>query len=187
MFCTQCGTKNDESDRFCSQCGVTLPGAAGDTMAVEPSLAPPRYAGFWFRFLAAIVDALLCQIVIVVIALLLGFALIASMTPTFSESEIMNAGSGMGFLVGILVQWLWFTVSESSRWQATLGKKMFGLRVTDEQGGRIGFGRANTRYWCKILSTLILFIGFVMVAFTKKKQGLHDKIADTLVIRRPAS
>lgn len=60
---------------------------------------------------------------------------------------------------------------------------MVGLKVTDENGARIGFGKANGRYWSKILSALILFIGFVMVAFTEKKQGLHDKIAGTLVVK----
>lgn len=86
-------------------------------------------------------------------------------------------------MLGILIQWLWFTIPESSKWQATVGKKMLGLKVTDEKGERIGFGKANGRYWSKILSILILFIGFVMVAFTEKKQGLHDKMAGTFVVK----
>jgi len=60
---------------------------------------------------------------------------------------------------------------------------MVGLKVTDENGERIGFGKANVRYWSKFLSFLILYVGFVMVAFTEKKQGLHDKIAGTLVVK----
>jgi len=58
---------------------------------------------------------------------------------------------------------------------------MLGIKVVDEQGQRIGFGRANGRYWSKVLSGLLLGIGFLMVAFTDLKQGLHDKITDTLV------
>jgi uncharacterized RDD family membrane protein YckC len=105
------------------------------------------------------------------------------MAGTSSLSEIEAAGQGLGFVLGVLIQWLWFTIAESSKWQATIGKKMVGLKVTDENGERIGFGKANWRYWSKILSALILFVGFVMVAFTEKKQGLHDKIAGTLVVK----
>jgi uncharacterized RDD family membrane protein YckC len=105
------------------------------------------------------------------------------MAGTSSATEISSAGEALGNLVGILITWLYFTISESSPWQATLGKKLLGLKVADEAGNRIGFGKANGRYWSKILSALILCIGFIMVAFTEKKQGLHDKIAGTLVFK----
>ncbi len=98
--------------------------------------------------------------------------------------EIEAAGQGLGFIMGVLIQWLYFTVSESSTWQATLGKKMFGLKVTDLEGNKIGFGKANSRYWSKIISAVILLIGFIMVAFTARKQELHDIIARTLVMKK---
>ena len=91
------------------------------------------------------------------------------------------------FLLGPIINWLYFTISESSSWQATLGKKMLGLYVTDERRHRLSFGRANGRYWSKVISGLVLGIGFLMVGFTKRKQGLHDKIAGTLVFRRTPS
>jgi uncharacterized RDD family membrane protein YckC len=72
---------------------------------------------------------------------------------------------------------------ESSGSQATVGKMMCGLRVTDTQGQRISFGRATGRYFAKILSALTLFIGYLMVGWTRQKRGLHDFIAGTLVIR----
>jgi uncharacterized RDD family membrane protein YckC len=125
----------------------------------------------------------LCDVATVILVFPLGLALGASMDGTHSSSEIEAAGQGLGFVLGVLIQWLWFTIPESSKWQATIGKKMVGLKVTDENGERIGFGKANWRYWSKILSGLILFVGFVMVAFTEKKQGLHDKIAGTLVVK----
>jgi uncharacterized RDD family membrane protein YckC len=143
-----------------------------------------NYAGFWFRVIAAIVDAIISQIGVVIIVLPLAFALGASMAGTSSQREIEAAGEGLGMILGILIQWLYFTVSESSSWQATLGKKMFGLKVTDMTGKRIGFGKANARYWSKIISAIILLIGFLMVAFTKQKQGLHDIIAGTLVVKK---
>lgn len=149
----------------------------------QSDLNQQHYAGFWFRVIAAIVDVIICQIAVIIIVLPLGFALGLSMSGTSTQTEIEAVGSGLGTILGILIQWLYFTAQESSAWQATLGKKMLGIKVTDMNGERIGFGKANARYWSKILSALILFIGYFMVAFTEKKQGLHDMIAGTLVMR----
>jgi uncharacterized RDD family membrane protein YckC len=73
---------------------------------------------------------------------------------------------------------------ESSSKRATLGKMALGIIVTDLEGKRISFGRATGRFFSKILSGIIIYIGFIMVAFTDKKQGLHDMIAGTLVIAK---
>ena len=75
---------------------------------------------------------------------------------------------------------------ESSARQATFGKSILGMKVTNLQGERIGFGRATVRFFSKILSTLLFFIGFIMIAFTEKKQGLHDLIASTLIVNKNA-
>jgi uncharacterized RDD family membrane protein YckC len=83
--------------------------------------------------------------------------------------------------------WLYFAVCESSSWQGTLGKLALGIRVTDMQGAKISFPRALGRYPAKYLSALILGIGFLMVAWTQRKQGLHDLIAGTLVLNGRAS
>ena len=88
----------------------------------------------------------------------------------------------------MLIQIGYFSLLESSRWQATLGKRVCGLRVTRLDGGRISLRRALGRYFAKFLSALILLIGFAMIAWTRRKQGLHDILADTLVVRlRPPS
>ncbi|WPL16339.1 RDD family protein [Thiorhodovibrio winogradskyi] len=152
-------------------------------MIINDSSSNLSYAGFWFRFIAAIVDIILCQILIIVIVFPLAYVLGLYMAETASASDIESTGEALGTILGIFIQWLYFTVQESSTWQATVGKKMFGMTVTDMGGKRISFGRANARYWSKILSALILMIGYLMVAFTAKKQGLHDLIAGTLVLR----
>jgi uncharacterized RDD family membrane protein YckC len=72
---------------------------------------------------------------------------------------------------------------ESSSYQATLGKMIFGMKVTDLNGNRISFERATGRHFAKWLSAMILGIGYLMVAFTERKQGLHDLLAGTLVRR----
>jgi len=85
--------------------------------------------------------------------------------------------------VGFLCAWIYFASLESSASQATLGKRMLGLKVADLSGGRISFGRATGRYFAKILSGVILLIGYIMAGFTEKKQALHDMLAGTLVLR----
>lgn len=188
MYCPQCFTNSIEGAKFCAKCGTQLSAAASAAAEPEPrhlraAVTAPHYAGFWVRTLAAIIDFLLSQVAIFIIVIPIAFALAASMADTASVSQLEAAGERLGFVVGVFVQWMWFTISESSKWQATIGKKIIGLKVTDENGERIGFGKANGRYWSKILSGLILFVGFLMVAFTAKKQGLHDKIAGTLVVK----
>ncbi|MGB6469852.1 MAG: RDD family protein, partial [Candidatus Acidiferrales bacterium] len=69
-------------------------------------------------------------------------------------------------------------------WQGTLGKRALGLLVTDLEGRRVSFGRASGRYFGKIVSALILMIGFIMAGFTEKKQALHDMLAGCLVLRK---
>jgi len=92
----------------------------------------------------------------------------------------------MSMLVGIftmVVSWLYYALFQSSSWQATPGKRLLSMKVVDYHSNKITFGRATGRYFAKILSALILYIGFFMILWTKKKQGLHDKIAETYVIR----
>jgi uncharacterized RDD family membrane protein YckC len=73
---------------------------------------------------------------------------------------------------------------ESSKYQSTLGKAVLGIKVTDLKGNRISFGRASGRFFAKIISSLTLGVGYIMIAFTEKKQGLHDMIAECLVVKK---
>lgn len=85
--------------------------------------------------------------------------------------------------LGIVFQWFYYVILESSWFKSTPGKMMVGIVVTDADGKKISSIRANQRYWGKYLSMLPLYIGFVMSGFTRKKQTLHDKISKTLVIK----
>ena len=86
-------------------------------------------------------------------------------------------------MVTIAASWLYEALMESSSYQSTLGKMIFGMKVTDLYGNRISFARATGRHFAKILSGMILCIGFIMVGLTERKQGLHDLLAGTLVWR----
>jgi uncharacterized RDD family membrane protein YckC len=139
--------------------------------------AEVSYGGFWLRVIASIIDGILIQILLFICIFPIVILLAIMGSGTEASLQIVN------ILIGLVISWLYYTLLESSNWQATIGKKALGLKVTDLQGQQIGFGRANARYWSKILSALILMIGFLMVAFTEKKQGLHDMIASTLVLK----
>ncbi|MCI0707599.1 MAG: RDD family protein [Ignavibacteriae bacterium] len=154
------------------------------------------YAGFWKRFAAYLIDGILIGAVCVIVMMVFGVGLagFASMNAEdmqyMSEEEqaAMAAGIFGGMmLVGLIffvLQWLYFALMESSSKQATLGKMALGIVVTDMNGNRISFGRATGRYFGKILSGLIIYIGYIMVAFTEKKQGLHDMMASCLVLNK---
>lgn len=139
------------------------------------------YGGFWIRFAAYLIDAIVVAIAGGIIGGILG-AMIGVVMATSGSGEDIAVVSGLiGNVVGIVINWLYYAILESSAWQATLGKKALGLVVTDLDGRRIGFGRATGRYFAKIVSALILLIGYMMAGWTQRKQGLHDMMAGTLV------
>jgi uncharacterized RDD family membrane protein YckC/Tfp pilus assembly major pilin PilA len=122
------------------------------------------YSGFWRRFAAFIID----YIVMIIVFFIAAWALIG-----------VKAG---GTLLPLIGGWLYFALMESSAQQATLGKRVLGIKVTSSSGDRIGFGRATGRYLAKFLSGVTLGFGYLMIVFTSRRQGLHDMIADTLVV-----
>ena len=137
---------------------------------------PKEYASFWARFGAFLIDSIVAVTAALIVAFVVGF--------TYGISGGDESGaSALGFTVGIIIPWLYWALLESSSSQATLGKRAVGIIVTDASGNRMSFARATGRNFAKILSTVILLIGFIMAAFTGKKQALHDMIADTLVVK----
>ncbi len=87
-------------------------------------------------------------------------------------------------IINLSLNWFYFTILESSRLKATLGKLILGIKVTDLNNQQISFKQANIRYWSKLISILILMIGFIMIMFTSKKQACHDMLAKTTVIHK---
>jgi uncharacterized RDD family membrane protein YckC len=142
------------------------------------------YAGFWWRFLAYVIDSIIVSLVFVPLGVIFGVGIAA--TGADQDSPLLPAVNLGLNGIQILVMWLYHAFMESSEWQGTIGKKVLGLRVTDMNGDRVSFGKATGRYFGKILSGMICGIGYFMVAFTEKKQGLHDMMANTLVLKGPA-
>lgn len=154
------------------------------------TITKPVYAGFWIRFVALVIDVILIYVVQTFLIIpLLGLFGIATITPTdMSNENILALYSTMMVplivlsFFGLIISWLYYAFMESSSRQATLGKMAVGIIVTDLEGNRISFLKATGRFFSKFLSSLILYIGYIMAAFTEKKQALHDMIAGTLVL-----
>lgn len=131
-----------------------------------------EYAGFWVRVIARLIDAVILMIPMLMVPLVFDFKDMDDITKAFYQG-FFNLVIGASY-------YIFLTASES---QATVGKKMMGLKVVDKNGNRISLGRSTGRYFAEILSALIFCIGYFMVGWTAKKQSLHDIIAETFVIK----
>lgn len=143
-------------------------------MEGQPSTGT-RYAGFLPRLVAVIVDGVILGVVNFVLRAVFGDV---GADPTVGVT--VEPASGLGAVISLA----YFTIMEGGPWQATVGKRVLGLRVTDTNGEPIGYGKALVRNLAKIVSGAILLIGYIMAAFTTRKQALHDMIAGTLVVKR---
>lgn len=146
------------------------------------------YAGFWKRFLACIIDAIIVNVLCLVIIVLGVISIYGTSILTGTIPNDLTAGitTVLIMIAAYIFPWLYYALMESSDKQATLGKMAVGIIVTDENNNRISFGKASGRFFAKIVSALALYIGFIMVGFTRKKQGLHDIMATCLVLNKNA-
>ncbi|MBK6912048.1 MAG: RDD family protein [bacterium] len=197
MFCTKCGSTLNDEVKFCSRCGHPAPvlplvPAAAEAVPpppAAPAVPRPRYAGFWIRLVAHIIDQLVISVVsfvFVMIGIVFSIGSISAITELDDPDPAAIIAVIGGWLVFAAIisigQWLYFAFMESSPSRGSLGKIAVGLQVVDSRGQTISFARASGRYFAKFLSSMILMIGYIMAGFTAKKQALHDILADTYVI-----
>lgn len=149
----------------------------------NPMGAVVVFAGFWWRFLAYIIDMAILWVPSYVIQTVLRDT-VRMPIPIRHGIPMFPPLASLAGLAAMAMEWLYFALMESSSYQATLGKMACGLIVTDMEGRQITFGRATGRYFSKIISKIILYIGFMMAGWTERKQALHDMIASTLVIKK---
>lgn len=151
-------------------------------MVLEPSrphptrlrpTSPPALASFWTRVAALLIDLS----VLAILNLLLVLVLNQLLSPAL--------GKTLASFLGFFLFAAYFSGLEGSTQGATLGKWALGLRVVDLDGQRIGFTHALGRFLGKLLSMAILLIGFLMAAFTERRQALHDFLSGTIVILAP--
>ncbi|MGB7284406.1 MAG: RDD family protein [Candidatus Acidiferrum sp.] len=209
MYCTKCGSEISPTTTFCSTCGQAIPVVAPALPFLSPVVPGPpgpivpasvnyggvAYAGFWLRFVAYVIDAVVSGVafLILLIPLFVLTGAGSALAKIISDDDIGDAWGafmGVGFILGffgiiLVVSWLYHALSESSSWQATPGKKILNMIVTDMTGQPISFARASGRYFAKIITAMIpLFIGYIMAGFTEKRQAIHDMIASCLVLRK---
>ncbi len=201
-FCSSCGQSfavaaaPPRAPMMSASVAATLGGgsAAIPAFAGNAVVSRVEYAGFWLRFLALLIDNVVMGLGFVLILIPLIFLTgLRGFLDEIHPSEDMN-DVGIFMLIGVIFlaatvslvfTWLYHALMESSEWQATLGKKVLGLVVTDMGGQRVSFGRSTGRHFGKLITNLVpAFIGYIMAGFTEKKQALHDMLAGCLVLRR---
>jgi len=201
-FCSSCGQSfavaaaPPRAPMMSASVAATLGGgsAAIPAFAGNAVVSRVEYAGFWLRFLALLIDNVVMGLGFVLILIPLIFLTgLRGFLDEIHPSEDMN-DVGIFMLIGVIFlaatvslvfTWLYHALMESSEWQATLGKKVLGLVVTDMAGQRVSFGRSTGRHFGKLITNLVpAFIGYIMAGFTEKKQALHDMLAGCLVLRR---
>jgi uncharacterized RDD family membrane protein YckC len=166
----------------------------------RPPETAVRYAGFWMRVVAWIVD----MIILAIVWQIISFVFPAPPPPPADADPDALWQYWLASLppdkmaASTLISWAYFALQESSSAQATLGKRLLGIRVATEDGARLSLGAATIRAWPLYLNsaswifgawlgglvTLLAFVACVSVAFTSRKQGLHDKMAGALLTRR---
>jgi len=215
VYCSKCGANVASGTAFCGSCGTPTgtPAAAVARSASAPAyvggssqvayadpagLAVSRgftYAGFWLRFVAALIDGLIMSVatgvLLVPVFMLTGFA--ANVNGLADRRGHPDPAILIGLIgiivvfavVSLLIQWLYHAYLESGEKQGTWGKQALGIYVTDLMGRPVTFGRASGRFFSKIITGMIpLGIGYIMAGFTERRQALHDMIASCLVLRR---
>ncbi len=157
------------------------------------------YAGFWKRFTAYLIDSIILGVATMFLFIpllgMFGVGMVSDLEDMqYNEEMMMDDEAAAGLmalffgvyfltvLVASVAGWLYFALMEASSRQGTLGKLALGIKVTDLYGNRISFGRATGRYFGKIISGAIFMIGYIMAAFTERKQALHDIMASCLVV-----
>ncbi|MDP6453255.1 MAG: RDD family protein [SAR202 cluster bacterium] len=175
MYCPHCGSENTSQARFCGNCGSSLSQESSAESTAPDGQRPTeyRFAGFWIRFFAWVIDFIVTFI---------GTIFIAAATPGVFSSLPLDF-LFFGPLVGFILPWAYYVLLTGFTGQ-TLGKMAVGVRVIGPDGRPPGIAIAALREILgKINSSLVLFLGFFWVAWDRKKTGWHDHIARTHVIR----
>ncbi len=147
------------------------------------------YSSFFRRAVALIIDMLIVSLpAMFVFAPMVALqAVVLGVTPQASATQtgLLGATVFSWQIVTLVLAWLYFAFWESGSKQSTWGKRIMGIKVVGADGGRMGFGRATARFFCKsILSPLFFQIGFIMAAFTNRKRALHDMVVETYVVKK---
>ena len=200
LTCEKCGADIPEGTSVCAQCQAPVSVAQIGPVYVPQSTQPqqtisairelsalqarPAFAGFWLRAIACVIDTIFIAAIFLLVASFFPSAFEKLLPPAATSLTDMPQPAPIVIVLLIALGCLYYTMFEASGWQATPGKRILRLYVTDLNGHRITFGRALIRNLARQISG-VFFIGYVIAGFTERKQALHDILASCLVLRRP--
>ena len=195
-FCPNCGTELATGAHFCPQCGTRIetagapppagfaqpsaPKTAGPAASAAAASAAPEYAGLGRRFVAHLIDGILCLFAYMIIG-----SMVASQTGGMTDEGFAMEGAPalVAMLLTFLVTLAYFAVLESTSSGKTLGKLIAGIRVADLGGGKATFNQALMRNILRLVDFLVFYIvGIILILKSDKKQRLGDRIAGTVVL-----
>ncbi len=195
-YCGECGrpSSTDELAHFgdhlvCQDCKNGYAQKLREGVTPAPFGTPQfEYGGFWIRVLASILDSIILMVANYVLQVLVWRPLLPAspIQPGMQPAEILRAvwgAAGIATLVNMAISCC-YEAFFVARLGATPGKMALGLKVVRPDGRPVDLGRAFGRHFAKMLSVMILCIGYIMVAFDSEKRGLHDMICDTRVVKR---
>jgi uncharacterized RDD family membrane protein YckC len=182
LWCSQCGRQFAQSDLVqiagswvCGQCKPAFLSrvVAGDASATSKW----HYGGFWIRFLAVFIDGLIMDAIYIPLFVLAGMSAFRMAAATPARSGAILAFEFVPLLVAFL-----YEVTMIRYYGATLGKMAAGVKVVRTDGSGISWGISIARYFMKMVSGIILMIGYIMAGFDREKRALHDRVCDTRVM-----
>jgi uncharacterized RDD family membrane protein YckC len=194
QVCSSCGNPLLPDGEFCLFCGDVLDRAAHpDAKVCHPSTVTDRtletkatleYAGFWLRVWAGAIDVAIEVLGTLILTVLVGLTLMQIGSPSGISPITIRYMTGVAFIPILAIgAWLYCAFSESSRWRATLGKRIVGLQVLTASRGQLSFGQATVRHFMKFLSLFTATVGFMMAGWTRRRQALHDMPSDCIVVK----
>src|SRR5215467_360499 len=177
-ICAECGKGFSVNDMIrygasyvCATCKPVFMQKLAEGASISSSRL--RYAGFWLRFAAIFLDAIVLFIASLILRLAMGLPGIQTINNTSSGLAIATQQL-LSFITGFLYETVLI-----ARFGATLGKMACKLHVVTSDGTPVSYGRAVGRYFAKLLSAFTLLIGYLMAAFDPERQSLHDRICNT--------
>lgn len=185
LVCSQCKQTFGQSDLVqiagnwvCGNCKAAFLSrvVAGDASAVTKW----HYGGFWIRFVGVFIDGIVMEVVRIPLSLLLVGAVVLPFRPTPNPAQLTTALLTLT-LLGMLIACL-YEVIMIRFYGATLGKMAVGVKVVRPDGGGISWGISVGRYFMKIVSGIMLAIGYIIAGFDGEKRALHDRVCDTRVV-----
>jgi uncharacterized RDD family membrane protein YckC len=186
-FCLFCGDVISVSGRLYARvCPSLQVASASSSKLVMPTETDWEYAGFWRRVWAGLIDLAVATVGAFLLMLLVDTVFKVAGRYMGMEHESLAYITGFSFIVFLTVGgWLYSASMESSRYRATIGKRLMRLQVVNASGGKLTFGQATARHLMKFFSLFSAGFGFAMAGWTKRRQALHDLPTDCLVIRVP--